>query len=139
MNRLLVFIEMKQKFSKWLTQKCFRLFLSLWRTASQPYKLSHTNALCINQFYKPKDQSMKFSWKNIENWRSWKMFFWVGHFDFFCFISMKTSSLFICGIIYFSNMDIFFRILEKTSSELICTRLYTHYWYAITEVVQCSY
>ena len=29
-------------------------------------------------FYQPKDQSMKFSWKNIENWRSWKMrFFWV--------------------------------------------------------------
>ena len=30
------------------------------------------------------DQSMKFSLKNIENWRSWKMrFFWVGHRDFF--------------------------------------------------------
>ena len=27
----------------------FRLFLSLCRTASRPYKLSHTNALCINQ------------------------------------------------------------------------------------------
>ena len=26
----------------------FRLFLSLYRTASQPYKLSHTNTLCIN-------------------------------------------------------------------------------------------
>ena len=26
---------------------------------------------------------MKFSWKNIENWRSWKMrFFWGGHFEF---------------------------------------------------------
>ena len=58
-------------------------------------------------------------------------FFWVGHFDFFfqekkifCFISMKTSSLFIWGIIYLCNMDGFFRILEKTTSELICTRLY---------------
>jgi hypothetical protein len=30
---------------------------------------------------------MKFSWKNIENWQSWKMrFFWVGHFDFFFFL-----------------------------------------------------
>ena len=29
----------------------FRLFLSLCRTASQPYRLSHTNALRINQFY----------------------------------------------------------------------------------------
>ena len=29
----------------------FRLFLSLCRTASQPYKLRHFNALRINQFY----------------------------------------------------------------------------------------
>ena len=51
---------------------------------------------------------------NIENWRSWKMsFFWVGHFDFFfskkfffCIISMKTSSPFIWGIIYFCTMTI---------------------------------
>ena len=43
---------------------------------------------------------MKFSQKNIENWRFWKMtFFWVGHFEFyffkkknfFCFILMKIS------------------------------------------------
>ena len=62
----------------------FRLVLSLCQTASKPYRLSHTNALCINQFYKPKDQSIKFSWKNIKNWRSWKMsFFWVGYFEFF--------------------------------------------------------
>ena len=53
-------------------------------------------------------------------------FFWVSHFEFFkkSLISMKTSSPFIWGIIYFCNMDSFFRILEKTSSELICTRLY---------------
>ena len=50
-------------------------------------------------------------------------FFWVGHFDFFCFISMKTSSPFIWGIIYFCNMDVFLRILENTWSELIYTRL----------------
>ena len=29
----------------------FSLFLSLCRTASRPYRLSHTNALSINQFY----------------------------------------------------------------------------------------
>ena len=46
---------------------------------------------------------MKFSQKNFENWRFWKMhFFWVGHFEFFffkknffffffCFILMKIS------------------------------------------------
>ena len=74
---------------------------------------------------------MKFSWKNIENWGSWKMIFFLSRpfwifFSriFFSFISMKTSSPFIWGIIYFCNMDGFFTILEKTSSELICTRLY---------------
>ena len=43
---------------------------------------------------------MKFSQKNFENWRFWKMhFFWVGHFEFFflkkkiffCFFPMKIS------------------------------------------------
>ena len=48
----------------------FRPFLSLCRIASQPYTLSHINALCINQSYTSKDQSQKFSRKNIENWRS---------------------------------------------------------------------
>ena len=44
---------------------------------------------------------MKISWKNIENWRSWKMrFFWGGHFEFsksailifFCFISVEKAA-----------------------------------------------
>ena len=48
----------------------FRLFLCLCRTASRPYKLSLINALCINQCCTSKDQSQKFSQKNIENWRS---------------------------------------------------------------------
>ena len=76
---------------------------------------------------------MKFSWKNIENWRSWKMsFFWVGLFEFFFSKKNKIVSLFsnektlafIRGIISFCTMDGFFRILEKRLSELICTRLY---------------
>ena len=72
----------------------FCLFLSLCQTASQSQKLRQTNALCINQFYKPKDQSVKFSRKFFENGRFWKsQFFWVGHFDliFFCFILMKIQ------------------------------------------------
>ena len=61
----------------------FRLFLRLRRTASQPYRLNHVDALRINQSYTSKDQSQKFSRKNIENWRFLKtQFFWVGHFDF---------------------------------------------------------
>ena len=42
----------------------FTPFLNLYRTAPQPYRLSHINALCINQ--SSKDQSMKF----------FKKFFW---------------------------------------------------------------
>jgi hypothetical protein len=53
-------------------------------------------------------------------------FFESAILNFFCFISMKTSSPCIWGIIYFYTMDGFFRILEKTSSELICSRLYIY-------------
>ena len=67
--------------------------------------------------------------KNIENWG---FLFWIRHFEFFFqkkiwgggFISMKISSTFIWGIIYFCTMDGFSRILEKKLSELLCTRLY---------------
>ena len=77
--------------------------------------------------------SMKISWKNIENWRSWKTrFFWGGHFEFFesailNFFLLHFSEkprTFIWGIIFFCTMDSFSRILEKKLSELLCTRLY---------------
>ena len=42
----------------------------LRQTASGLYRLSHTNALHDNQFYKPKDHSMKFSQKNLK-FRFW--------------------------------------------------------------------
>ena len=91
-----------QRALMWLKnrQKCifgvFGLFLSLLWTASQPYRLSHINALYIDQCYLSKDQSMKFSRKNVENWQFWKChFFSVGHSEFskifFCFIPMKIS------------------------------------------------
>ena len=45
---------------------------------------------------------MKFSQKNVENWRFWKtQFFWVGHFGFFfkkfffCFLPMKIGQSFL--------------------------------------------
>ena len=111
-------------------QKCifgvFRPFLNFCRTVSRTYRLSHINALQVNQFYLPKDQSMKFWSKSIENWRSWKMTFcfvfgyWVFQKKNFLCLSMKR----LWGIIHFCTMDGFFRILEKTSFQLICTRLY---------------
>ena len=76
---------------------------------------------------------MKISWKNIENWRSWKTrFFWGGHFEYFesailnyflLHFSEKRSP-FIWGIIFFCTMDVFSRILEKKLCHLLCTRLY---------------
>ena len=76
---------------------------------------------------------MKFPWKNIENWRSWKMrFFWGGHFEFsksailnfFLLHISEKPSPFIWGIIFFCTMDGFSRILEKKGGGLLCTRLY---------------
>ena len=64
-------------------QKCiFCLFLSLCRTVSQPYRLSHINALCINQSYKPKTSPWNFQ-KNMGilknslflSWPFWIFFF----------------------------------------------------------------
>ena len=53
------------------TQKMhFCLFLSLLRTVSQIYRLSHINALCINESQEPKDQSMKF-WQELLSFRWW--------------------------------------------------------------------
>jgi hypothetical protein len=77
----------------------FRLFLPLCQTALQPYMLSYINGLRINQ---PKDQSVKFSRKNLENWRFWKTAilknrpFWIFFLqkkNFFCFILMKISPI----------------------------------------------
>ena len=65
---------------------------------------------------------MKISWKNIENWRSWKMrFFWGGHFEFsktailifFLLHISEKPSPFIWGIIFFCTMDGFFQNLGK--------------------------
>ena len=67
-------------------------WLNLWSWGCQTYRqkcifcvFRPFFSLCwIIQSYEPKDQFIKFSQKNIENWRFWKTkFFWVGHFDFF--------------------------------------------------------
>ena len=59
---------------------------------------------------------------------SWPFWIFFQEKLFFCFISMKTRSPFIWGIIYFCTMYGFSRILEKTSFQLICTRLYILSW-----------
>ena len=69
-------------------KKCiFSSKLSLCLTAWQPYRLSKINALHINWSYSPKDQSLKFLPKNIENW---SQFFWVGHFGIFASFLFKS-------------------------------------------------
>ena len=56
---------------------------------------------------------MKFSQKNFENWRFWKMhFFWVGHFDFF-----------------FSKKKIFFGFFPmKISQSLLVSKDGSKFW-----------
>ena len=77
---------------------------------------------------KPKKKTLKFSGKNIENWRSWKMTF------FFCYLfqdigffkrkfSQWKSPWLSYEVTFISAVWIFFRILKKALSELICTRL----------------
>ena len=64
--------------------------------------------------------------------------FWIFFlFLFFCFISKKTSSPFIWGIIFSYTMDGFSRILKKRLSELICTRLYCHLFFSTNCFLSC--
>ena len=61
-------------------------FAYFWADIRQPYNhISWTTQKPFASINSTKQRTnMKFSWKNIENWRSWKMsFFLVGHFDFF--------------------------------------------------------
>ena len=73
---------------------------------------------------------MKISWKNIENWRSWKMrFFWGGHFEFFksailiffCFISVKNPAH-LYEVLFFSALWMVFPESWKRS----CLNFYAH-------------
>ena len=58
----------------------------------KPYRLSHINALRINQSYQPKDQFMKFSQKLFENWSFWKTQFLSRPFWNF---NLKKKNLFL--------------------------------------------
>ena len=108
------------------SKKCifcvFRLFWRLCQTASRPYKLSHINALRINYSYTSKDQSQKFSGKNIENWRSpennFCLVFWflvIGLFKkfCFCFFSMKNTKEVLMRQHLFFYYGWFLQNLEK--------------------------
>ena len=73
---------------------------------------------------------MKFSWKNIENWHSWKMrFFWGGHFEFlksaifnfFLFHFCEKSSPFIWGIIFSALWMVFPESWKRS-----CQNFYAH-------------
>ena len=115
-----------------LKNLCTRLlfFACFWAHVRQPHDhISWATPMpfpSINSI-NPKTNPWNFHEKILRIGGAGKWPFLGGHFDFFfkkkklkknCIISMKTSSPFISGIIYFCNMDGFFRILEKTSSEL---------------------
>ena len=76
-------------------------FGCFWAFVRQPHGHIHwATSMPFASFNLTKDRSQRFSRKNFENWRFWKMsFFWVSHFEFFflkkkkkfCFIPMKIS------------------------------------------------
>ena len=102
-------------------------FACFWANVRQPHDhiswaipMPFASTNCTN----PRTSPWKFHENILRIGRAGKrVFFWVGHFDFFLlYLSGKTSP-FIWGIIYFCTMDVFFRILGKKLSELLCTRL----------------
>ena len=72
----------------------FRLFLSLFRTASWPYRLSHTNVLHINHSY----YIGQGPFHEIFTKKYWELaeleneVFWVGHFEFFASSQWKQKA-----------------------------------------------
>ena len=60
------------------------LSLHMYDRASRPYRLSYINELCINQFYEPKDQSMKF----------WQKILRIGDFEKLCFFESAVLFFF---------------------------------------------
>ena len=111
MNRLLVFIEIEAKKSKWPTKKN-----SFSNSANSQYfftKLSWIGPLAsrLECIYYPNTtmgfcQCLPFSWTTLTGKHSWHPIAMMGIVD--------TFGL---GLIDFG-------ILEKTSSKLICTQLY---------------
>ena len=111
----------------------FCVFLGcFWAYVGQPHRLSHTNALCINQSYLTKNQCRKFLQKNIENWRN--RAFLVSYFDFFSkkvlafpkksfFFPMKTTLGFIWGTIFLKFWWSPWFPVQKELPILFCTRL----------------
>ena len=64
---------------------------------------------------------MKFSWKNIENWRSWKMtFFWVGHFEFF----FSKKKFFFCLILIKTCQSL---LVSKDGSKFWSSQMWQHF------------
>ena len=110
----------------WSTVVCIlvrmKSFPRFWR--NHPY--------CRNRWYLIWTRAACFHWdeakKKNQNGRLKKrsfpappilhIFSWIFILPFFLAFSK------IWGVVYFCNMDDFFRILEKRLSELICTRLY---------------
>ena len=105
-------------------KKCiFSPILSLRWTVWQPYRLHHL--ILLTQDSIP-EIFMKKYWElvELENEVFLSRPFWIFLLLSFFFASLKTSSPFIWGIIYFCTLDGFFRILEKTSSELMHTTVF---------------
>ena len=84
---------------------------------------------------------MKISWKNIENWQSWKMrFFWGGHFEFFksailnfffASYQWKTQPIYM-RYHFFLHYGWFFQILGKEAVRTFMhTTVHIYYFFKI--------
>ena len=88
----------------------------------------------LHQSILPKDQSIKCSWKNIENRRSWKTrFFSVGILNFFCYISVKKAAR-LYEVSFFSALWMVFPESLKRS----CPNFYAHDCRNIFSVSSCE-
>ena len=92
---------------------CFCPFWALCRTAWPPYRLSHIIQCPSYQFILCTQGLIhEIFAKNIENWRSWKMsFFLVGHF--FLFFNENNLGFIGCRVIW-TYLGTFFKALVRT-------------------------
>ena len=133
--------------------------MTLCQTASRPYRLSYVNAFRINQFYKPKDQSVKFLRKNFENWRFWKTsilknrpfwFFFPWKKNCFCLILMKISpnlygkmdgSKFWCFHWFSLLLSLVFSKFLAMRNIMLYSAVYSKHWiYTVAHIIDsvCS-
>ena len=137
MNGLLVFIEMKQKKSKWPTHAFFACF---WAYVGQPHNhISWATPMpfaSINST-NPRTNPWKFHEKKIENCRSWKMSFFLSQPFWFFFQNFFSKKDFFLLHLNENKQPVHMRyhfflhygwFLQNLGKNLIRTNMHTTVW-----------